>query len=233
MASDKQAQFIVTLAKERTVAVKDSPYIIDAFQQYGEPINWPSHVASQAITLLKGMPRDPDPRMPAIVANSPRSGMNRYEKPCSACGHRVPIGDGYYYLTDTGKYAAHHRDGECPDEPASEPMKLDEGVYVLADGTFVVLTQSPPPYGLVGSTWNNTTGMFRRMRGGRRTVENEGRPATEQEFEQFTREVGAWGRSTSKCCFCSRPLTDPRSESAGYGETCASRYGLPWGVAVS
>ena len=232
MATDKQAQFIMTLASERTVAVKDSPYIINAFQQYGEPINWPSHVASQAITLLKGMPKDPDPRMPAIVANSPRSGMNRYEKPCSTCGHPVPIGEGYYYLTDTGGYASHHREGDCSDEPAPEPMKLDEGVYVLADGTFVVLTQTRD-YGLVGSTWDNTGGMFKRMRGGKRLVMSQGRPATEQEFEQFTREVAEWGRTSAHCCFCSRPLTDPRSESAGYGETCASRYGLPWGVAVS
>ena len=232
MATDKQAQFIMALASERTVAVKDSPYIIDAFQQYGEPITWPNHVASQAITLLKGMPRDPDPRMPAIVSNSVSKGKNKYEKPCGTCGHPVPIGEGYYYLTDTGAYASHHREGDCSDEPAPEPMKLDEGLYMLTDGTFVVLTQTSD-YGLVGSTWDNTTGMLKRIRGGRRLVESQGRPATERELEQFSNEIGAWGRSISKCCFCNRALTDPRSESAGYGEVCASRYGLPWGLAVA
>jgi len=232
MATEKQARFVMTLASGRTVAVKNSPYIINAFQQYGEPINWPKRVISHTINLLNKMPRDPDPRMPAIVANSVRNGKNRYEKPCSSCGHPVPIGEGYYYLTDTGAYASHHREGECSDEPVPEPMKLDEGVYVLADGTFVVLTQTSD-YGLVGSTWNYTGGTFTRIRGGKRLVMSQGRPATEQEFEQFTQEVAEWGRRANHCCFCGKALTDPRSESAGYGQTCASRYGLPWGVAVA
>ncbi len=232
MASQAQADFITSLARERAMAVRQSPRLIDAFQQYGEPINWPKELASSIITLLKGMPKDPDPSMPAIVANSPSHGVNKYEKPCASCGHAVPIGEGYYYLTDTGGYGSHHKEGACSDEPLPEPMKLDEGLYVLTDGTFVIL-QNTSDYGLVGSRWNNTTGMLKRMRGGKRLVMSQGRPATEQEFQQFANEIGAWGRRVSKCCFCNKPLTDPRSETAGYGETCASRYGLPWGVAVA
>lgn len=38
-----------------------------------------------------------------------------------------------------------------------------------------------------------------------------------------------YGRATGSCCFCSRRLTDDRSLDAGYGPTCAERYGLPWG----
>jgi hypothetical protein len=34
------------------------------------------------------------------------------------------------------------------------------------------------------------------------------------------------GQLTGNCCFCSRRLTDDRSTGVGYGETCASHYGL-------
>lgn len=42
----------------------------------------------------------------------------------------------------------------------------------------------------------------------------------------------AYGRKYGVCCFCSRKLTDERSVTAGYGPTCADRYGLDWGTVV-
>lgn len=39
----------------------------------------------------------------------------------------------------------------------------------------------------------------------------------------------AYGVQTSSCSFCSLPLEDARSVSAGYGPICAERWGLPWG----
>jgi hypothetical protein len=36
------------------------------------------------------------------------------------------------------------------------------------------------------------------------------------------------GHLTGKCSFCCRPLTDGGSIAHGYGEICASKYGLPW-----
>lgn len=42
----------------------------------------------------------------------------------------------------------------------------------------------------------------------------------------------AYGRKYGVCCFCSRKLTDERSVTAGYGPTCADRYGLDWGKVV-
>lgn len=38
------------------------------------------------------------------------------------------------------------------------------------------------------------------------------------------------GRLTGRCCFCNLPLKDERSTAVGYGATCASHYGLPWGA---
>src|SRR5215472_3942303 len=37
-----------------------------------------------------------------------------------------------------------------------------------------------------------------------------------------------YGKTTGNCCFCDRPLTDPRSAAHGYGRVCAGHYGLPW-----
>lgn len=38
-----------------------------------------------------------------------------------------------------------------------------------------------------------------------------------------------FGKLYGMCVFCSRTLTDERSIHAGYGSTCASNHGLPWG----
>ena len=49
-------------------------------------------------------------------------------------------------------------------------------------------------------------------------------------FAQRPAEVAAaYGRLTGRCCFCNLALTDERSTQAGYGQTCAKNYGLPWG----
>ncbi len=37
------------------------------------------------------------------------------------------------------------------------------------------------------------------------------------------------GRLAGRCCYCTRPLCDEKSTSAGYGPVCAKRWGLPWG----
>lgn len=38
-----------------------------------------------------------------------------------------------------------------------------------------------------------------------------------------------YGRMMGHCCFCSLPLTTEESLHAGYGDTCAKHYRLPWG----
>lgn len=39
-----------------------------------------------------------------------------------------------------------------------------------------------------------------------------------------------YGHKSGHCCFCGLKLTDERSVTAGYGETCAKHWGLPWGT---
>jgi len=36
-------------------------------------------------------------------------------------------------------------------------------------------------------------------------------------------------KHTSRCMFCSKELLKKESTTAGYGPTCADKYGLPWG----
>jgi hypothetical protein len=36
------------------------------------------------------------------------------------------------------------------------------------------------------------------------------------------------GQLTGNCCFCSLPLSDPKSLKLGYGPICASHYNLPY-----
>lgn len=37
------------------------------------------------------------------------------------------------------------------------------------------------------------------------------------------------GKMSGACCFCSRQLDTRESLAVGYGPTCATKYGLPWG----
>lgn len=41
--------------------------------------------------------------------------------------------------------------------------------------------------------------------------------------------AGAYGKLTGNCTFCTKTLTDARSVAVGYGPTCATKFGLPWG----
>jgi len=50
------------------------------------------------------------------------------------------------------------------------------------------------------------------------------------EADRVTAEQAArFGAITGQCVFCGRRLTDERSIAVGYGPTCASHNGLPWG----
>lgn len=42
--------------------------------------------------------------------------------------------------------------------------------------------------------------------------------------------LAANGKSAGACCYCGSELTDARSVEAGYGPTCARKWGLPWGT---
>lgn len=58
--------------------------------------------------------------------------------------------------------------------------------------------------------------------------------ATEQEFiDRLTAQpvefLAECSKDMGRCCYCNKPLSDSRSKQVGYGPTCASKWGLPWG----
>lgn len=51
-----------------------------------------------------------------------------------------------------------------------------------------------------------------------------------KEFANAPAQVAAkYGKLTSRCCFCGLTLSTPESLAVGYGDTCASHWGMPWG----
>lgn len=51
-----------------------------------------------------------------------------------------------------------------------------------------------------------------------------------QDFSMDPAKVAKASAGILGCCsFCGKRLSDERSKEAGYGQTCAKHYGLPWG----
>jgi len=49
------------------------------------------------------------------------------------------------------------------------------------------------------------------------------------EMRATAEQAAKFGHTYHCCVYCSRGLTDSRSETVGYGPRCAENYGLPWG----
>lgn len=98
------------------------------------------------------------------------------------------------------------------------PIPASHGeIWVTTRGSFVRVKESQQTgnlYGLEwqGSNWVYTPGIMGVL-----------------DHKITAEEAAAWGHEHQWCVFCSRPLSDPRSEFAGYGETCARKNMLPWG----
>ena len=41
-------------------------------------------------------------------------------------------------------------------------------------------------------------------------------------------KIAQEGKALNSCCFCHKELSDPRSVEAGWGQKCASNFGLDW-----
>jgi len=98
----------------------------------------------------------------------------------------------------------------------------DVGDIVQADGEhyLVVLGKSGRPYAkrLVAGKWEYASGGM--------TVARSGVILTGEALAEWASQ---YGHAHGNCVFCALPLTDDRSVSVGYGETCAGKRGLPWG----
>jgi hypothetical protein len=202
--------------------------------------------ASVIIGRLKAMPIDPDPEMPTIVANSPRSGKGNRPGACATCGHPVASNTGFYYLDNTSRWAVHHKVGECATTPPPVKTQVAVGYYKCEDKIVQVYRTGN---GRLAGKVLTTGGGFVYMQGATRMVENGGVLLTNEELpnamcqamygvdlgSEALREMASkFGVTHGNCMFCRNDLTDDRSNPAqggvGYGPTCAKKFGLPWGV---
>lgn len=92
-------------------------------------------------------------------------------------------------------------------------------VWVTTDGLFVRIKENQSGTSLYGMKWSWTVEKWEYTPGILNTLDHK----------ITAEEAAAWGHEHQWCVFCSRPLSDPRSEFAGYGEKCAENNHLPWG----
>jgi hypothetical protein len=222
MTTDAQETLINQLISDRRQTVLADPELVNI-----DTDKLTTTQASQLIDRLKRIPKDALPDMPPVVRESMSRGVNKYDKPCSSCGHIVAAGTGYYYRQNNVVLTHHKVDG-CQSGPAPEQVTYDAGLYIT-DNDIVLLYH----YGkaLYGKVWRDNK--FQALYYAKSFVrKNNGRKMTPDEIDTFSIVAGDVGKHIKTCVFCSRPLSDEgdnRSMERGYGPTCASKYGLPWG----
>lgn len=207
--SDKQLAYIRSLAAERTVALAERPDVLSRVVET-------TRDASVMIDLLKALPRDPRPVDPDEQA--------RIEALRAAVA-RLSTQDARFALSLLSQYdergSLSERQWPHVERLAAGPaptVDLDEGVYVLDDGTMITVYRTKRGFlaGKVwdGSSWAYETGAQRRAGAGRKITADE---------------AAAFGHATGCCVYCARDLTDDRSVEVGYGPVCAAKHDLPWG----
>lgn len=214
---------------EKVVTDRQAAYIKDLFGERKKTLEKPEykHILSmelspKLIDVLKRVPKDPREDIPELVAQSPRYGTNKFEKPCFSCGHNVHAGHGFFFSKD-GKFHTHHKKDGCLEQAGT----TKPGLYVV-DGRMVMLYGKPD--NLRGKVWDGNS--FHRLPFAESKILERGREATEEEREQLASEAGSVGINTNVCQFCMKALTDDAAGASverGYGPVCADKYGLPWG----
>ena len=196
--------------------------------------NMAMSVASKWIDTLRAMPAASN-----AAATSVRT--NNYAGTCKYCGGKVAERAGRIAPKTSGKgWDTMHLDGECPTSvPAEAPVvPCDEhkrgDVHVIGGEYYRVhiAQRSGYPYAVKAvviseAEWDADT-LVRagevewEIARGFITKMNDSNRAT-------ATESAAFGHMVGRCCFCSHEIDTPESVKAGYGPTCAVKYGLPWG----
>lgn len=229
MATQPQINYFHSLVAERMVAfgaaVKENKTLIDAFANDIHIQNIDTGTMSEVIKIVKNLPKDPNPEMPAVVAAARNSGTNSRAGICTSCNNTVAPNEGYWYTKDTGGYGEHHKAGACPE--ARPVVTITEGVWRMDGAVWYV---QPAKSGYLTARMVTERGL-EYVRGGVKRLSSGGAtPIVGEELQQVAAQYGALH---SHCIFCSRDLTDERSDpkqgGVGYGPVCANKYGLPWG----
>lgn len=214
--SDKQTQFIQRLCAERTQALAG-----EFAHLLGLPLST-TRDASVLIDALKRVPVDPKPvdeaeqgridaLKQAVPSLSPRDAafalslIGQYEE-------RGRLSDKQWPHVD--RLAQPQAEAKCDPQPG-DIIQTDDGTLFL-----IVASKSGRPYAkvLVGGKWSYESGAIQRARQG-----------TVLTGEALAKVASEYGIAHGHCMFCGLELTDGRSVDVGYGPTCASKHGLPWG----
>jgi hypothetical protein len=215
--SEKQLDFIRSLASERTLALADNPSILQRTLET-------SRDASALIDTLKALPLDPrevDPTEQvriealrgALDTLSPRdrefalSLIRQWEDRGRLSERQWPHVDRLSVV------------GDAP------TVDLNVGDIVrIGNGEYVVIVQR-----------RDRTGSYakRLTEGGTTVIKGDTARARTGEVvrgDEKAEIASHYGHASTQCCFCSRSLTKGESTTMGYGPDCANKYGLPWGT---
>ena len=227
--SIKQEAFVAKLVEQRfkTLGASTATEAMSALApQFASMDN---RQMSQLIDKLLGMPADALDGQPERLAGFRRVGPNDSVGMCDACGHEVPVREGFFFgPRETGpRWTVCHAEGKCSTEPAPVQADLSEGLWTGSDGQ-VILVYRTKNDRLGGKVWNGARFEYTK---GATTMARNGHKMTAE-------EASAFGHTHERCVFCKaqgRPghLTDERSTSVGYGPICAENNGLPWGEQVN
>ncbi len=243
LISPKQVNYARALIGDRLVTLGFASVDEAATKMNLESL--PISDASTIIDRLRALPIDPDPTLPQVVLSAPKWGRGNRPGNCVTCGHPVGNDEGFYLLTNTGKWGVHHKVDECDTSPPPARITVTEGFYLTVDGDIVqaYTTKNGHLAGKVmdkQGTFVYTTGSLNAAATGVRLTPEQ--VANAICIAKFGAPIGspklvamakAHSVAAGTCMFCARVLDDPRSNpnagGAGYGPTCAIKYGLPWG----
>jgi hypothetical protein len=205
--TDRQLDFIRSLASERTVALAANPQILQR-----QCIT--SRDASAIIDALKALPTDPrevDPSEQARIDALRGALPTLAERDASFARSLISQWDERGRLSE--------RQWPHVESLAATPkVTVEPGVFILDSGTLITVYRTQRGH-LAGKIWDGEKWIY--TSGAQRSAAN-GRKITAE-------EAAAFGHATGCCVFCARELTDDRSVHVGYGPVCAANNALPWG----
>jgi hypothetical protein len=236
-ASDKQLAFIDSLLAK--VTDRNFVAMVEDALQSGVT----KKQASSTIDNLKAVlatQADEAPAAPASVR------PNKYGAKCAECGIYVEAETGSL-TKENGRWITRHI-GECPAAAPAPVEATDDrdgyeakrGDVHVVDGTYYRIHESQR----TGRAYAARATIFGEAEWG---TDEDGKriliqPATidwdyakgmifklNTETIATAAEAARFGEMVGRCCFCSHKIDTPESVDAGYGPTCASKYGLPWG----
>ena len=213
----KQQSFVRSLLLERLDALEITD--LDEYIKTQSINTLTGQGASKLIEALKSIPCSKKSEHAHLPEG--RVIANRYGNKCTLCNSYVEAGDGWAVQT-AGGWRTFHSAGQCVAVDVSAPsIEVESGkTYRLEDGTIAVAytTQN----GRLASRRliidEDGTGHLEYWQGGVAKIKAYGALLTQEEASRI-------GRLHRFCVSCCRDLTDDRSLSAGYGQTCASNNG--------